>query len=84
MNHRKDREYYKILDKVVDEVFQKAAMLDLTDADLARVTGLSYPTILNLDNRVTRYPQLRTVIMLAKGMNMVLSLDFRNKVKEYA
>lgn len=77
---RKDKVWFKMLDKIVDDIWLEVGRRDLNNSDLARATGLSYNTIMNLDNRVTRYPQLRTVVMLARGMGVRLSLDFRSEV----
>lgn len=64
-------EYELYLNKVVDVIFKQAAR-SWTWPELARRAGVSNTTVTKLGNRTTRFPQLRTVFLLAAAVNMDL------------
>jgi transcriptional regulator with XRE-family HTH domain len=63
--------YELYLNKVVDVIFKQAAE-SWTWAELAKRAGVSNSTVSKLGNRFTRFPQLRTVFLLATAVNMDL------------
>jgi hypothetical protein len=63
-------DYEKFLMRITDDVFDKAYMEGLTWIGLAHRSGLSTNTVYNLGNRITRFPQLRTLYLLAKAVGM--------------
>lgn len=63
--------YEQYLDKVVDDIFTRASVA-WTWVELAQMAGVSYGTVYRLGMRETRFPQLRTVFLLAKAVNMDL------------
>lgn len=65
--------YEKFLDGVVDDIFNEAAKRH-TWQQLAKKAGVSHTTVYRLGMRITRFPQLRTVFLLAKaaGLNVRL------------
>jgi DNA-binding phage protein len=63
--------YEQYLDQVVDQIFTKASVM-WTWVELAQMAGVSYGTVYRLGMRETRFPQLRTVFLLAQAVNMDL------------
>jgi Fe-S oxidoreductase len=72
----KKTEYYRLLNELLDEMFYFAERHDLTWADMARLSGVTYQTVCNLGDRWTVFPLLRTVLMLAKGIGFPIRIDF--------
>jgi AraC-like DNA-binding protein len=62
--------YEQYLDQLVDVIFSKAAK-KYTWEELADQAGLSRRTVYNLGMRVTRFPQLRTVYLLSRVVNVL-------------
>lgn len=58
----------KALNKLVDDIYQRAFDYQWDWSELSRQSGLSYNTVVNLGQRITRFPQFRTVQLLAKAV----------------
>ncbi len=71
---RKDPGYYKELDSILDQLFEDAAKKRWTWQRLAAESKLSYSTVLNLGNRVTRFPRFKTVLCIARALGQTLKL----------
>ena len=60
--------YIKELDRLVDDLFQRAYNDGFTWADLARASGVSYSTVKKLGTRETRIPQYRSLLLIARAL----------------
>jgi len=81
--------YERFLVKTTDEIFEAACKEGMTWLDLAAQAGLAPTTVYNLGNRVTVYPQLRTIFLLAKACRMnvclikkELRLEAKSQIRE--
>jgi len=73
--------YETYLDKVVDLLFDKA-YTKFTWEEWADEAGVSAGTVNRLGTRLTKRPQLRTIFLLAKAVNVDLpSIQFIRKLK---
>lgn len=63
-----DGYYLKRLNHMVDKLFDEAAKRQWTWEKIAEESGLSRNTVYNLGARVTKYPQYRTVELLAHAL----------------
>jgi transcriptional regulator with XRE-family HTH domain len=63
------------LDKFLDEIYDEAALLDLSLRDLESLSGLSYSTVWRLQNRLTPTPRLNTVVRLAEAVGLEFVLE---------
>jgi len=63
--------YEQYLDKVIDVLFTEA-YTRFTWEEWAIEAGVSKTTVYRLGMRLTKYPQLRTVMLLAKAVNVDL------------
>lgn len=63
-----DSVYMPSLRILVDHLFQEAYNQQWTWNELAKQSGLSYTTIHNLGTYATRYPQLRTIQLIAHAL----------------
>lgn len=70
-----DGVYFASLNRLVDKLFEIAAKRLWTWEKLANESGLSASTIHNLGDRTTKYPQFRTVELLARSLGG--KLDYR-------
>lgn len=64
-NHRV---YVDSLNHLVDELFEAAFKDGMTWSQIATGSGLAYSTVRKLGERVTRYPQYRTVLLIANAV----------------
>jgi hypothetical protein len=69
-----DAFYFQQLDKVLDKLFQIAVHDKLSWSDLANASGMAYSTIVNLGERITKRPQYRTVLLLAKTVGRTIAI----------
>lgn len=69
-----DHFYYQQLDKILDKLFSIAVHEEFSWVDLANSSGLSYQTIVRLGERITKRPQYRTVLLLAKTVGRTVAL----------
>jgi len=60
--------YINSLHHLVDELFEAAYQGKMTWVTLAQESGLSYSTVRKLGERKTKYPQYRTVMLIAKAV----------------
>lgn len=60
--------YMNSLNHLIDELFEVAYKSELTWSQLAQKSGLSYATVRNLGERKTKYPQYRTVMLIAHAL----------------
>lgn len=60
--------YVRSLNHLVDELFEHAYANKLTWSQLSKKSGLSYQTVRKLGERKTKYPQYRTVTLLAHAV----------------
>lgn len=68
-----ERQYFRDLNKVVDEIFAEAAsQFEWTWNQLAENSGLSCQTVMNLGDRKTKYPRFMTIYRLAKAIGWEL------------
>jgi hypothetical protein len=65
-------DYYFVLDRILDDVFAWADRYGINWAGMARLSGLSYTTVMRLGNRRTVFPSFRTVLLLSKGLGFNL------------
>lgn len=63
-----DAHYQKALNVLVDKLFEVAAKKGWTWEQISEESGLARHTIFNLGARVTRWPQYRTVELLARAL----------------
>jgi hypothetical protein len=75
--------YERFLTRITDDVFDRAYMEGLTWIGLAHKSGLSINTVYNLGNRITRFPQLRTLYLLAQAVDMNI-VTLRKEVRREA
>ncbi len=82
-----DKWYYEQIDRILDELFEEAVTQGYESwAQLARATaevdgkGLCYSTIVNLGERWTKRPQMRTVLLIAAAVGKTVVL--RNSRKK--
>jgi len=68
MARRNHTIYINSLNQLVDVLFEEAFSRQLTWSVLAKQSGLSYSTVKNLGTRKTKYPQYRTVQLLAHSL----------------
>jgi len=80
-NQAKRTDYWGDLNRLLDKIFDWCDDHDYTWYDMAIMSGLSYSTIYNLGERITVFPQLRTVMLLTKGVGYTLHLDNKIKLK---
>ena len=67
------RWYYQELDRILDELFEDAVKMGYTNWNrIAEASGLTHNCISNLGERITKRPQLRTVLMLARAVNKTI------------
>jgi|SRR6516162_2029292 hypothetical protein len=64
----KDEPYYVVLNRTIDQLFEEAWNQDLDCDNLSEKSGLNRRTVIRLLTRQTRYPQFRTVAMLAQAV----------------
>ena len=67
-----EKSYIQELNRIVDEIFELHE--EWTPWDWHIATGLHYMTCYNLLWRVTDFPQVRTVILLAKGAGATVNI----------
>jgi len=60
--------YMNSLNHLVDELFEVAYSQHLTWSVLAKKSGLAYSTVRKLGERKTKYPQYRSVMLLAHAL----------------
>ena len=60
--------YVDSLNHLVDALFESAYQGKMTWATLANESGLSYSTVRKLGERKTKYPQYRTVMLIANAL----------------
>lgn len=66
--------YKQFLNHVVDEIFSKAKVQQITWSGLAKRAKLCPQTVQNLGTRKTKLPQLRTVYQLCKAVGIEVQL----------
>jgi len=81
-----DKWYFDQLDLILDELFEEAVDQGYESwTDLCRATqavdgkGLCYSTIVNLGERWTKRPQLRTVLIIAAALGKSVVLKGTSK-----
>lgn len=68
-----EREYFADLHKIVDDIYTEAAdEFKWTWNQLAAHSNLSYATVANLGDRVTKYPRFSTIHKLAAAVGWKL------------
>jgi hypothetical protein len=70
-----EAEYYRSLHKIIDAIYEQAAESSWTWHRLSIESNVSYNTVFNLGERITRWPQFRTIFKLCRavGWDLVLS-----------
>jgi hypothetical protein len=63
-----NRDYANRLNRLVDEIFQVACDKQMTWAQLADKSGLTPVTVHRLGERITKFPQYRTMELLAQAV----------------
>jgi hypothetical protein len=63
-----DTVYFRSLNALVDRLFGEAAKQKLTWIEMAELSGLARETIHRLGTRITKYPQFRTIELLANAL----------------
>ena len=64
--------YDEYLNQTVDQIYQRATDIGWTWNELAQMAGVHPSTVYKLGMRITRLPQLRTMFLLARAVNMNL------------
>jgi AraC-like DNA-binding protein len=76
-------EYFRALHRLIDQIFSEAAdHFEWTWAKLASHANLSYPTVVNLGERQTKYPRFQTVYKLAHAVGWKLVLETVKRQKK--
>ena len=74
--------YYQELDRILDELFEDAVNMGYTNWNrIAEASGLTHTCVANLGERITKRPQLRTVLMLASAVNKTVVFKATEKPK---
>jgi len=80
-----ERQYFRDLHKIIDEVFaEAAASYDWTWSQLALNAGLAYQTVANLGDRATKWPRFLTIYRLAKAVGWELVVRETKTVRKSA
>ena len=74
-----ESEHSKILNKIVDEVYNLSDDYGWEWPELAERSDLCYATVWRLGNRTTKYPQFKTVAKLCKAVGLYLTTDSSKK-----
>jgi hypothetical protein len=77
--------FEKFLDTVIDDIFDANYSNPTTDGNwwrLSKASGVSYGSVVNLGNRDTKSPHLKTVYRLAEAVGIDVRL-IKQKVKLY-
>lgn len=69
-----DELYFEEIDRILDDLFELAEDRGLEWKDIARLSGLSIQTVINLGERWTKRPQYRTVILIAWALDRQVEL----------
>lgn len=69
-----ERAYFVKLHQIIDEIYSKATTFEWTWQKLSEQSDLGYRTVLDLGNRVTKYPRFQTIYKLAKSVGLNLSI----------
>lgn len=78
-----EKDYLQNLNAVVDVIFGVAyTEKEWTWTQLAAAAGLSYATVCNLGNRLTRFPEYRSLYRLAKAVGLELTTVSRGGKKQ--
>lgn len=68
-------EYYRALHSIVDAVYEEAAQSSWNWFQLSKQSGISYTTVYNLGERITRWPQFRTIFKLCRAVGWDLTIS---------
>lgn len=80
-----ERQYFRDLHKIIDDVFaEAAASFDWTWSQLAVNSGLSYQTVANLGDRQTKWPRFLTIYRLAKAVGWEIVLKESKSARKSA
>lgn len=79
---QEEKDYFSCLHRLVDEIYKEAASKkrNMTWNQLAVEAGLSYVTVANLGDGLTKFPRFATVWKLAKAVGWELSLSRKSTV----
>jgi hypothetical protein len=73
--------YERYLNKLLDELFAQTYNV-WSWHEFAQMAGVSYSTVYRLGKRITRFPHLRTVFLLARAVNINLpTIKVNRKIK---
>ena len=88
LKHKKHGEccdWQRIQDRILDDIFDAAADIHgWSISDFSRKTGLAWNTIENIRARITKRPQFRTVILLARAVHFNVTIVERELKKAKA
>lgn len=82
-----DKAYYQDLHRIIDRIFEEAKeSFDWTWSQLAFHSELTYATVNNLGERITKYPRFQTIYKLARaiGWTLIVQKDKRARVANAA
>jgi len=80
-----DRQYFRDLHKIIDEIFSEAAsQYDWTWSQLAANAGLAYQTVSKIGDRATKWPRFMTIYRLAKAVGWDLVVKESKAVRKTA
>jgi len=77
-----DRVYLPSIKELVDVLYQEAFDRHWTWSEFARQSGLSYGTVVKLGTYETKYPQYRTVQLLAIALGGKVTFQQGTKVRK--
>lgn len=70
-NRKMEPDYKRTLHAYIDAIFERSAdIYGWQWPELARKAGISYATVRKLGSYETRFPEMRTVYLLAKAVGM--------------
>lgn len=78
----KASEYWRNLNHVLDEIYDKADELKMSLRDMAEVSGLHYQTVWMIQQRKTLYPQYVTVSQLADAVGLCLQTEMKKQKRK--
>lgn len=68
-------DWRQIQNRILDDIFDIASDIHGWNVnELATRSGLAWNTVENLNSNVTKFPQFRTIILLAKAVGMNVSV----------
>ena len=68
------QEYERHLDKMLDDVFKEMVAQGMSLRGLAEKSGVSVSALSMINSRITRLPRYKTLLLIAEGVGMRVTL----------